>query len=318
MLLIFSSVVLPTMTLWSKRAISCKLLSGVPKNKFTMNWKIRDRTFDWGSRTYLMGILNVTPDSFSDGGEFASLETALLQAREIIANGVDIIDVGGESTRPHAESVSVAQELQRVIPVIKQLRQESEIPISIDTTKAVVAQEAIAAGADIVNDISGGTFDPEMFSTVAQLDVPIILMHIRGNPKTMQSLTDYQDVVVEVAEFLTTQVQKAIACGISKSKIAIDPGIGFAKKAEQSLELLQRLDELKALSLPMLVGVSRKSFMTPILQQDDPKQRIWGTAAACYGAIARGADILRVHDVQEMYDICRVADAIERDFIELN
>jgi dihydropteroate synthase len=277
-----------------------------------MAWKIRDRTFDWGSRTYLMGILNVTPDSFSDGGEFASLETALLQAREIIANGVDIIDVGGESTRPHAESVSVAQELQRVIPVIKQLRQESEIPISIDTTKAVVAQEAIAVGADIVNDISGGTFDPEMFSTVAQLDVPIILMHIRGNPKTMQSLTDYQDVVVEVAEFLTTQVQRAIACGISKSKIAIDPGIGFAKKAEQSLELLQRLDELKALSLPMLVGVSRKSFMTPILQQDDPKQRIWGTAAACYGAIARGADILRVHDVQEMHDVCRVADAIER------
>jgi len=299
-------------------AISCKLLSGVPKNKFTMNWKIRDRSFDWGKKTYLMGILNVTPDSFSDGGEFASVETALIQAREMIANGVDIIDIGGESTRPHAESVSIAQELQRVIPVIKQLRQESEIPISIDTTKAVVAQEAIATGADIVNDISGGTFDPEMFSTVAQLDVPIILMHIRGNPKTMQSLTDYQDVVTEIREFLMTQVDKAIACGISKSKIAIDPGIGFAKKAEQSLELLQRLDELKALSLPMLVGVSRKSFMTPILQQDDPKQRIWGTAAACYGAIARGADILRVHDVQEMYDVCRVADAIERDFIELN
>jgi dihydropteroate synthase len=277
-----------------------------------MAWKIRDRTFDWGTRTYLMGILNVTPDSFSDGGEFASIETALIQAREMIANGVDIIDIGGESTRPHAESVSVAQELQRVIPVIEQLRQESEIPISIDTTKAIVAQKAIAAGADLVNDISGGTFDPQMFPTVAQLNVPIILMHIRGNPQTMQTLTDYQDVVAEVAEFLTTQVDQAIACGISRSRIAIDPGIGFAKTAAQSLTLLQGLNELKALSLPMLVGVSRKSFMAPILHQDDPKARIWGTAAACYGAIIRGADILRVHDVQEMYDVCRVADAIER------
>jgi dihydropteroate synthase len=278
----------------------------------TMDWKIRDRTFAWGTRTYLMGILNVTPDSFSDGGKFASVETALLQAREMIANGVDIIDIGGESTRPHAESVSVAQELQRVIPVIEQLRQESEIPISIDTTKAVVAQQAIATGADLVNDISGGTFDPQMFPTVAQLSVPIVLMHIRGNPQTMQSLTDYQDVVAEVAEFLTNQVKQAIACGISRSQIAIDPGIGFAKTAAQSLTLLQRLNELKALSLPMLVGVSRKSFMAPILHQDDPKARIWGTAAACYGAISRGADILRVHDVQEMYDVCRVADAIER------
>jgi dihydropteroate synthase len=280
-----------------------------------MALKIRDRIFNWGERTYLMGILNVTPDSFSDGGQFDSVETALIQARDMIAHGVDIIDFGGESTRPHAESVSVEQELQRVIPVIEQLRQISSIPISIDTTKAVVAQQAIASGADIVNDISGGTFDPQMLSTVAQLNVPIILMHIRGNPQTMQSLTDYQDVVSEVAEFLTAQVDKAIACGIARSKIMIDPGIGFAKKAEQSLELLQRLDELTALSLPMLVGVSRKSFLRPILHQNDPKERIWGTTAACYGAIARGVDILRVHDVRQMYDVCRVADALERNFI---
>jgi dihydropteroate synthase len=282
-----------------------------------MAWKIRDRTFNWGEKTYLIGILNVTPDSFSDGGQFDSVETALVQARDMIAHGVDIIDLGGESTRPHAESVSVEQELQRVIPVIEQLRQISSIPISIDTTKAEVARKAIASGADIVNDISGGTFDAQMFTTVAQLNVPIILMHIRGNPQTMQSLTDYQDVVSEVAEFLTIQVNKAIASGISRSKIIIDPGIGFAKQAEQSLELLQRLNELKALSLPMLVGVSRKSFLRPILHQNDPKERIWGTAAACYGAIARGADILRVHDVQQMYDVCRVADAIERNFIYL-
>lgn len=279
----------------------------------TMTWKIRDRTFNWGERTYLMGILNVTPDSFSDGGEFDSVATALIQARTMIAHGADIVDLGGESTRPDAEPVSVEQELQRVIPVIEQLRQESNIPISIDTTKAIVAQQAIAAGADIVNDISGGTFDAQMLPTVAQLNVPIILMHMRGNPQTMQSLTDYQDVVSEVVEFLTAQVERAIALGIDQSKIMIDPGIGFAKKAEQSLELLQRLNELTVLSLPVLVGVSRKSFMRPILHQDDPKARIWGTAAACYGAIARGADVLRVHDLKEMYDVCRVADAIERN-----
>ncbi len=277
-----------------------------------MTWKIRDRTFNWGEKTYLMGILNVTPDSFSDGGEFNSVETALIQARAMIAQGADIVDLGGESTRPDAEPVSVEQELQRVIPVIKQLRQESNIPISIDTTKAVVAQQAIAAGADIVNDISGGTFDQQMLTIVGQLNVPIILMHMRGNPQTMQSLTDYRDVVSEVVEFLTAQVKRAIALGIDQSKIMIDPGIGFAKKAEQSLELLQRLNELTALSLPVLVGVSRKSFMRPILHQDDPKARIWGTAAACYGAIARGADVLRVRDLKEMYDVCRVADAIER------
>lgn len=274
-----------------------------------------NRIFNWGERTYLMGILNVTPDSFSDGGEFNSMETALAQARDMINHGVDIIDIGGESTRPNAIAITIEEEIERVIPVIRQLRLQSSIPISIDTTKATVAREAIAAGADMVNDISGATFDEEMLSTVAQLDVPIILMHIRGNPQTMQSLTDYQDVVAEVAEFLRTRVDKAIACGMKRDKIIIDPGIGFAKKAEQSLELLQRLDELKTLELPILVGVSRKSFMRPILQQDDPKERIWGTAAACYGAIARGADILRVHDVAQMYDVCRVADAIERDFI---
>ena len=213
-----------------------------------MTLKIRDRTFNWGERTYIMGILNVTPDSFSDGGEFNNIETALAQAREMINHGVDIIDVGGESTRPHAEAVSIDQELERVIPVIQQLRQESAIPISIDTTKAEVAQKAIAQGADIVNDISGATFDQTMLSTVGQLNVPIILMHIRGTPKTMQSLTQYHDVVAEVIKFLNTQVDQAIACGIERKNIIIDPGIGFAKTATQSLELLQRLAQLKMLN----------------------------------------------------------------------
>lgn len=279
-----------------------------------MNLKIRDRNFNWGERTYLMGILNITPDSFSDGGEFDNLDSAMKQAQNMIANGVDIIDIGGESTRPHAPKITVGEELERVIPIIQRLRQESTIPISIDTTKAMIAEEAIAAGADIVNDISGATFDDEMLSTVAKLDVPIILMHIRGNPQTMQSLTNYEDVVTEVKQFLETQTSKAINSGINSNKIVIDPGIGFAKTTSQSLELLQRLTELKTLDFPMLVGVSRKSFMGPILNQDNPKKRVWGTAAACYGAIARGADILRVHDVSEMYDVMRVADVIERNF----
>jgi len=280
-----------------------------------MNLNIRDRNFNWGERTYLMGILNVTPDSFSDGGEFHSLELALKQARNMIVHGVDIIDIGGESTRPNAPKIAIEEELKRVIPIIQRLRQETTIPISIDTTKAIIAEEAIVAGADIVNDISGATFDDNMLNIVAKLDVPIILMHIRGNPQTMMSLTDYVDVVQEIKNFLTTQISKAIASGINRDQIMIDPGIGFAKTASQSLEILQRLTELKTLDLPILVGVSRKSFMRPILNKDKPKDRVWGTAAACYGAIARGADILRVHDVSEMYDVIRVADTVERNFI---
>ena len=280
-----------------------------------MNLKIRDRDFNWGERTYLMGILNVTPDSFSDGGEFDNLESAIKQAQNMIANGVDIIDIGGESTRPNAPKITVEEELKRVIPIIQKLRQESTIPISIDTTKATIAEKAVIAGADIVNDISGATFDDNMLSTVAKLNVPIILMHIRGNPQTMQSLTNYADVVTEVKDFLTTQISKAIGAGIDRNKIMLDPGIGFAKTANQSLELLQRLRELQTLDLPILVGVSRKSFMRPILNKADPKERVWGTAAACCGAIARGADILRVHDVSEIYDVMRVADAIERNVV---
>ena len=282
-----------------------------------MAFKIREHSFNWGERTYLMGILNVTPDSFSDGGEFDNLASALSQARNMIENGVDIIDIGGESTRPNAEVISLEAELNRVIPVIKQLRSSTSIPISIDTTKAAVAQAAIEAGADIVNDISGGTFEPEMLTTVAQLNVPIVLMHIRGTPKTMQQLTEYQDLVGEILQFLKIQINKAIACGISESKIIIDPGIGFGKNYQQSIELLQRLSEFKALNVPILVGVSRKSFMKPILKQNNAKDRVWGTAAACCSAIARGADILRVHDLPEMHDVCRVADAIERNFIRV-
>ncbi len=277
-----------------------------------MTLNIRNHIFNWGKRTYLMGILNVTPDSFSDGGEFNNLESAVDQAKIMLQNGVDIIDIGGQSTRPGAENITLEEELNRVIPVIKKLRELTSIPISIDTTKVQVAQQAIAAGADIINDISGATFDEQMLSAVGKLDVPIILMHIRGTPQTMQQLTEYDDLVGEIMQFLATQIDKASACGIAKSNIIIDPGIGFAKNHLQSIELIQRLSEFNNLNLPILVGVSRKSFMRPILNKDNPKQRVWGTAAACCSAIANGADILRVHDIPEMYDVCRVADAIWR------
>lgn len=273
---------------------------------------IREHTFDWGQKTYLMGILNITPDSFSDGGQFNQLESALTQAQDMISHGADIIDIGGESTRPNAEAITLDEELKRVIPIIIQLRQNSSIPISIDTTKAKVAQAAIEAGADIVNDISGGTFDEDMLSTVARLQVPIILMHIRGTPKTMQKLTTYNNLITEIRDFLDQQIQRAIGLGIKKSHIIIDPGIGFAKNQQQNIEILQRLTEFKHLNAPILVGTSRKSFIGHILQKSAPQARIWGTAATCCSAITNGADILRVHDIAEMYDVARVADAIWR------
>ncbi len=262
-----------------------------------------------------MGILNVTPDSFSDGGLYSNLDAAIVQATHMRDSGVDILDIGGQSTKPNAVDVSLDEELHRVIPVVKAIRTDRSfdtIAISVDTTKAVVAQQSIEAGADIVNDISGATFDDQMLSTVAALNVPIILMHLRGTPKTMQQLTDYDDLTGEVISFLQSRIKAAIASGIDSSKIIIDPGIGFAKTAEQSLQLLQELAKFKVLNCPILVGTSRKSFIGKILDQSDPSKRVWGSAATCCGAIANGANILRVHDVAEMYDVRRVADAIWR------
>ena len=277
-----------------------------------MSLSIREHKFFWGQRTYLMGILNITPDSFSDGGQFNELQAAIAQAQYMIDNGADIIDIGGQSTRPGAEQISVTEEFNRVIPVIKAIRQQFSIPISVDTTRATIAQDAIAAGADLINDISGGTFDPEMFSVAANLDVPIILMHMRGTPQTMQQMTDYQDLVADIIDFLSHQIQNAIACGVRESKIIIDPGIGFAKTPEQNIELLRRLSEFKALKVPILVGTSRKSFIGKIINQPEPQKRVWGTAATCCSAIMSGADILRVHDVAEIYDVSRVTDTISR------
>ncbi|MEH2446136.1 MAG: dihydropteroate synthase [Nostoc sp.] len=281
------------------------------------NLIIRERCFEWGQRTYLMGILNVTPDSFSDGGEFNTTSAALVQAQALVAAGVDIIDVGGQSTRPGAKQITLAQELDRVLSVLQVLRPEISVPISVDTTRAAVARASVEAGADIINDISGGTFDLEMLPTVAELSVPIILMHIRGTPQTMQQQTDYQDLLGEIYSFLARQIGVATVAGIERDKIIIDPGIGFAKNYEQNLEIFHGLRSLIPLNCPILVGVSRKSFIGRILNQPDPKARVWGTAAACCAAIFNGADILRVHDVQEMREVSLVADALLRQAAQL-
>lgn len=282
-------------------------------------WTLREQTFNWGQRTYLMGVLNVTPDSFSDGGQFSTLENALTQAWYLIDSGADILDIGGQSTRPGAELVSLEEEINRVLPIVEVLRRKQQdmlpvkVPISVDTTRATVAKAAVQAGADLINDISGGVFDPEMLPTVAELEVPIVLMHMRGTPQTMQQLTTYENLLDEICTFFEKQINQAIAAGIDPTKIAIDPGIGFAKNYEQNLEILRRLPELRSLGCPILVGTSRKSFIGRILDQPDPQKRIWGTSATCCAAIAGTADILRVHDVQEMRDVCRVADVIWRN-----
>ncbi len=275
--------------------------------------KLRDRTLVWGDRTYIMGILNITPDSFSDGGDLEAPAVALHRATEFARGGADILDVGGQSTRPGAEQISLQAELDRVIPVIEVLRAHLPLPISIDTTRAAVAAAAITAGADLINDVSGGTYDPDMLATAAQLGVPICLMHLRGTPQTMQQLTDYGDLVGEIARALGQQRDRAVAAGVPLAQIVADPGIGFAKTASQNLEILRQLPRLRAaLDLPLLVGTSRKSFIGKILDRPEPKERVWGTAASCCAAISGGADLLRVHDVAAMVDVARVADAIWR------
>jgi dihydropteroate synthase len=269
----------------------------------------RSYTFDWRSRTYVMGILNVTPDSFSDGGLYDNVSAAIVQATHMRDHGADILDIGGQSTKPNAEEVILEQELKRVIPIITALRTDpsfDRVAISIDTTKAAVAR------ADLINDISGATFDSDMLPTVAKLGVPIVLMHLRGTPKTMQQMTIYQDLIGEVIEFLRDRMAAATAIGIPSEHLIIDPGIGFAKTPEQNLELLREIEKLQILNAPILIGTSRKSFIGKILNQPDATQRVWGTAATCSAAIAQGADILRVHDVAEMSDVIRVSDAIWR------
>ncbi len=273
---------------------------------------IRDYIFEWGKRTYLMGILNITPDSFSDGGNFLKIDIALYHAKKMINEGVDIIDIGGQSTRPGAHKITSEEELERVIPIIRAIRRESSIPISIDTTNSEVVLKAVKEGADIVNDISGGSFDKEMFSTVSTLRVPIIIMHTRGTPETMQTNLGYNDLVQDIIKWLTQKIEIAVEAGIDKNHLIIDPGIGFAKNSKQNIELLQKLSSFHILETPMLLGVSRKNFIGEILAENNPKKRIFGTAAACCSAIVNGVDILRVHDVAQIKDLAKITDTIWR------
>jgi dihydropteroate synthase len=280
-------------------------------------WQIREHRFEWGSRTYLMGVLNVTPDSFSDGGQFDTVETALAQAKKLVEAEMDIIDIGGQSTRPGSKAISVAEECDRVIPTIQAIRKADhdwlrDIPISIDTTRAEVARAAIQAGADIINDISGGTYEPDIFKVAAECDTPLILMHLRGTPETMQKMTDYDDLMGEIVLFLAAQADKAVAAGVDSKKIAVDPGIGFAKTVTQNITILRELEKLQALNCPILVGTSRKSFIGKLLNQPEAQERLWGTAATLDCAIAHGADLVRVHDGAPMRDVCRMADALWR------
>jgi dihydropteroate synthase len=262
--------------------------------------------------TRIMGILNVTPDSFSDGGAFFETNTAIERALAMERDGADIIDVGGESTRPGARDVSVDEEMGRVIPVIEAITKLLGIPVSIDTRKSAVAEEAIKAGAAIINDVSGLKSDPKMASIAAKHNASVVIMHMRGSPHDMQANTAYKDVVRDVIAELQSSIDAAQQAGVSKDAIIIDPGIGFAKTAEQSIEILARLDEFKALERPICIGTSRKSFIGSIVGEADPGKRLAGTLATCAFAVMKGANILRVHDVKEVRAVVAVIENIAK------
>ena len=278
--------------------------------------KIGDKTFELGKRTLVMGILNVTPDSFSDGGSYFSLERAVDHAIFMEKNGADIIDIGGESSRPGALAVTLEKELSRVIPVIEQLVGTLHIPISIDTYKSEVAKKALKVGVGLVNDISALQGDKLLANVVAKYDVPICLMHMKGNPKDMQISPEYDDVVMEIHNFLKERAEFAIFNGIKKENILVDPGLGFGKRTGRGVEdncnILSRLSELKTLGFPIVVGASRKTFISNVCGGDKPlpiHERLEGSLAAACLAVANGADIVRVHDVKETR---RCVDLVDR------
>jgi len=265
-----------------------------------------------GKRTVIVGILNVTPDSFSDGGRFFDADSAVRRAHEIADEGADIIDIGGESTRPGAAPVPADEELQRVLPVVEAIANELSVPISVDTRKAVVAREACQRGAAMINDVSAMTADPEMVRVAAEMNAAVCLVHMRGTPETMQVELHYEDVVAEVRAYLEQRVDAAKSGGVAAADIVVDPGIGFGKKLEHNLELLRRLPALAELGFPVLVGTSRKAMLGALLDGASPDDRLEGTAATVALAIAGGAAMIRVHDVRFMARVARVADAVVR------
>ncbi len=283
-------------------------------NYLRSDYKIdcRGKILDLGSRTHVMGILNVTPDSFSDGGHYIDPENALVHAREMAAAGADIIDIGGESTRPGADAISEQEELRRIIPLIERLSTELTVPLSVDTYKSLVAHKALEAGASVVNDISGLRFSPDMARVVADHDASLVIMHIKGTPRDMQQNPVYDDVVGEVLSYLEEGIELAVRGGVDRERIFIDPGIGFGKTLEHNLTLIARLDEFRVLGRPVLIGTSRKKFIGTILNVPVPADRIDGTAATVALSIERGASMVRVHDVARMVHVARMTDAIVR------
>ncbi|MBC7931576.1 MAG: dihydropteroate synthase [Rubrivivax sp.] len=276
-------------------------------------WKLARRALPFGERTLVMGVLNVTPDSFSDGGEFFDTGRAVARAEEMVAEGADILDVGGESTRPGGASVTVDEEIRRVVPVVKTVAGRVGVPISVDTTKAAVARAALDAGAEIVNDISGLRFDPALADEAARAGAGLVLMHSRGARETLHALPPVANIMSEVVASLRLGVDEAVRRGVPRDSLAVDPGIGFGKSREQNVELLARLDSFarEFPDFPILVGTSRKRFIGALLGDAPVGERLHGTMATLTAAVLRGASIVRVHDVRAAVETVRVADAIK-------
>ncbi len=273
--------------------------------------RCNNTTLHVSRRTHVMGILNVTPDSFSDGGCFLRLDDALRRAEEMVAQGADLIDIGGESSRPGSDPVPLDEELDRVIPVVEVLAKRISVPLSVDTYKAEVARRALDAGAALVNDISAMRFDPAMKELIAERGVPVILMHMLSTPRDMQISPSYEDVIGEISTFLRERIAEAVSAGIARTQIVVDPGIGFGKRVADNAEIVRRLDAFEALGCPILLGPSRKSFIGKVL--DLPaEERLEGTAAVVALSVLRGVHLIRVHDVRQMVRVVRMVEAIER------
>jgi dihydropteroate synthase len=284
-------------------------------NYLRSDYKITSKgvCLDLGRRSHIMGILNVTPDSFSDGGRYIDPDRALAHARDMAAAGADIIDIGGESTRPGADPLPEEEELRRILPLIERLSAELTVPISVDTYKSSVAKKALEAGASIVNDISGLRFSPDMAAVVAEYGAAVVIMHIKGTPRDMQQHPVYTDVVGEIRMFLEEGIEIAVRAGVNRERILVDPGIGFGKTLDHNLTILNRLDEFRVLGRPIVLGTSRKRFIGTVLSIPVADQRMEGTAATVALGIERGASVLRVHDVAVMARVARMSDAIVRN-----
>lgn len=286
------------------------------RREYTIGWG--DRTLELGRKTCVMGVVNVTPDSFSDGGRFFETKQAVAHGLQLVQEGAGILDIGGESTRPNADEVPAADEIARVVPVIEALAKKVSVPISIDTTKAEVARRALDAGATIINDVGALRLDPQMVAVVAEYGVPVILMHMQGSPRTMQQNPRYDNLLTEIASFLATAIDRAVAGGVRRSRIIVDPGIGFGKTVAHNLSLIKHTKTLKSLDVPVLMGASRKSFIQKILNRametplrPDLDVVETGSQAAVAAAVLNGAHIVRVHDVKNSVVTASIIDAVQ-------